>query len=212
MSAETLQIAEMHPEIDFLELSALAGRGSAGRDKISRWMKSGIIVGVVPGLYVSAPELRKRPVSLEILANRIYGPSYVSFESVLARAGLIPEEVRNLVSATPKRNRDVDTPLGRFSYRHLPREAYSFGYVREDLPDETGYLIARPEKAILDLLYMTGSLRSVRSLEDRLFGDLRIDFEGWANLDFDLLAEYARRMPGATFRTHLCKLIGRRHE
>lgn len=174
-------------------------------------MKSGLIIGVVPGLYVSAQELRRRPVSMGILANRIYGPSYVSFQYVLARQGLIPEGVFGITSATPKRNRDVDTPLGRFSYRHLPREVYPFGFIREELPDGSGFLIARPEKAVLDLIYQTGAVRSTGALESRLFQDLRIDPEGWEALNPGLLREYALRMPGKTFRIHLPKLLGRRH-
>ncbi len=63
----------------------------------------------------------------------IHGPSYVSFEYVLSRAGLIPETVKALTSASPKRNRDFDTPLGRFSYRHLPLEAYTFGWTRREI-------------------------------------------------------------------------------
>ena len=115
--AETRQVAGLGPELDFLALSGLAGDAGNIRDRASRWMKSGDLIGIVPGIYVTAPELRKRPVSLEILANKIFGPSYVSFEYVLSRAGLIPEGVRAVTSATPKRNRDFDTPLGRFSYR-----------------------------------------------------------------------------------------------
>jgi hypothetical protein len=113
-------------------------------------MRSGELQGVVKGIYVTAPELRKRPLSLEILANKIYGPSYVSFEYILSQAGLIPEAVRTITSATPKRNRNFDTPLGRFSYRHLPLAVYSFGWTRGEHSDGSGWLEAQPEKALLD--------------------------------------------------------------
>jgi hypothetical protein len=174
-------------------------------------MKSGQIVGVVPGIYVTAQEFRKRPVSLEILANKIFGPSYVSFEYVLSRAGLIPEGLRAITSATPKRNRDFDTPLGRFSYRHLPLAAYCFGWTREELADGAGYLVALPEKALLDWLYRAGSLRSVSALEERLLEDLRLDWDLFRDLDQARLAGYAARMPGATFRVHFTRLLGRQH-
>ena len=174
-------------------------------------MKSGYLVGVVRGIYVTAPELRKRPVSPEILANLIFGPSYVSFECVLARAGLIPERVTMITSATPKRNRDFDTALGRFSYRHLPMAAYSFGWTRRELPDGAGWLEALPEKALIDWLYRTGSLRSAKALEARLFEDLRLDPQLFRDLDRGRLTDYAARMPGATFRVHLAKLLGRLH-
>ena len=209
--AEIRQVAGLGPELDFLALSGLAGNAGNIRDRASRWMRSGDLIGIVPGIYVTAPELRKRPLSLEILANKIFGPSYVSFEYVLSRAGLIPEGVRAVTSATPKRNRDFDTPLGRFSYRHLPSAAYSFGWTREELDDGAGYLVALPEKALLDWLYRSGSVRSATALEGRLFEDLRLDTDLFRDLDQERLIHYAQRMPGATFRLHLPRLLRRRH-
>jgi predicted transcriptional regulator of viral defense system len=204
---EIRQLAELGPELDFLALAGLAGERGNVRDRVSRWMKSGELVGVVPGIYVTAQEFRKRPVSLEILANKIFGPSYVSFEYVLSRAGLIPEGVRTVTSATPKRNRDFDTPLGRFSYRHLPAAAYSFGWTREELGDGSGFLIATPEKALLDLLYRSGRARSIKVLEERLFEDLRIDIDAFRGLERGRLSEYASRMPGYSFRVLFAKLL-----
>ncbi len=190
-------------------MANIAGEGGDLRGRVSRWMRSGELQGVVKGIYVTAPELRKRPLSLEILANKIYGPSYVSFEYVLSRAGLIPEAVRTLTSATPKRNRDFDTPLGRFSYRHLPPAVYSFGWTRREHSDGSGWLEALPEKALLDWLYRSGSFRSVKALEERLFEDFRLDPDLFRGLDWQRLMEYTSRMPGSTFRIHLMKLLRR---
>ena len=209
---EIRQIAELPPEVDFLAISAVAGEQGNVRDRVSRWMKSGEIQGVVPGIYVTASEFRKRPVSMEILANKIFGPSYVSFEYVLARSGLIPEAVQGITSATPKRNRDFDSPLGRFSYRHLPLEIYTFGWTRETLMDGSGFLIATPEKALLDMLYRSGSVRSIKTLEARLFEDFRLDADTIRTLDVHRLSEYASRMPGESFRVHFIKLLRRLHE
>lgn len=211
MNAGIRQIAGLGPEIDSLTIHSALEHMSNPRDSVSRWMKAGLLVGVVPGHYVVAAELRKRPVSLEILANQIYGPSYVSFEFVLSRVGLIPEAVHVITSATPKRNRDVDTPLGRFSYRHLPLHLYAVGYVRHELPDGAAYLVARPEKAVLDMLYRSGAVRSVRSLEERLYQDFRIDPDMFRELDPARFEEYARNFSGATFSIHLPKLLGRIH-
>ncbi|MCE1196355.1 hypothetical protein LWX53_07660 [bacterium] len=209
---ETRQIAELPPEVDFLAVSAVAGDMSNVRDRVSRWMKSGEIQGVVPGIYVTAPEFRKRPVSVEILANKIMGPSYVSFEYVLARAGLIPEAVQGITSATPKRNRDFNTPLGHFSYRHLPLEVYCFGWTQETLTDGSGFLIATPEKALLDMLYRSGAVRSIKALEARLFEDFRLDADAFHTLDVHRLLEYVLRMPGNSFGIHFSKLLGRFYE
>lgn len=208
---EIRHLAALGPELDFLSLGSLLGELESPRDRVSRWLKSGELIGVVRGIYLTAPELRKRPASLEILANMIYGPSYISFEYVLARAGLIPEATTAVTSATTKKNRSFATKLGGFVYRHLPIAAYSFGWTREELPDGSGYLIARPEKALLDWIYRSGSLRSVRALEARLFEDLRLDGDAFHELDLDRFSQYAARMPGATFSLHVPKLLGRQH-
>ncbi|MGB4586886.1 MAG: hypothetical protein WBH66_07570 [Rectinemataceae bacterium] len=206
---DTRQFADLPPEIDFLALTRVTGETGNIRDRVSRLMKSGKIRGVVPGIYVSGAEFRKRPLSLEILANKIYGPSYVSFEYVLAQADLIPEAVYGITSATIKRNRDFDTHLGRFSYRHLPPEAYPFGWSSEVLADGSSYLIATPEKALLDLLYRAGSLRSVKALAARLFDDFRVDPGVFRSLNKERLTSFALKMPGDTFHTHLLKLLER---
>ena len=211
MVAEIRQLAELPSELDFLSVASAAGGQGNVRDKVSRWIKAGLIIGVVPGIYVLAQEFRKRPVSMEILANKIFGPSYVSFEYVLARAGLIPEATSGVTSATPKRNRYFDTNLGRFNYTYLPPAVYRFGWTREELADGSGFLIATPEKALLDWLYHTGSVRSVKALEARLFEDLRMEPEDFRGLDRERLSEYALRMPGDTFHAHFLKLLGRFH-
>jgi predicted transcriptional regulator of viral defense system len=210
--SEILQLAEAGPELDALALKAIIGEGGNVRDRIRRLTKTGTLVRIVPGIYATAPELRKRPLSLEILANMMYGPSYVSFEYVLSRAGLIPEGVRGVSSATPRKNRDLDSPLGRFSYRSLPLSVYSFGWQREAYADGSGFLIARPEKALLDSLYRMGAVRSLRALKERLFVDLRRDEYAFRSLDGGLLASYAARMPGDTFRVHFPKLLEVLHE
>lgn len=208
---EILQLATIGPELDFLRLEGLFGEAANLRDKVSRLMKAGTLVGVVRGIYVTAPQLQKRTASREILANMIFGPSYISFESVLSAVGLIPEATVAITSATLKRNRQYDTSLGRFVYVHLPLEVFRFGYGRESLPDGAGYLIAQPEKALLDTLYIRGALRSLRSLEERLFEDLRIDEGAFADLDHTRLLSYAARMPGDTIRILLPKLMEKMH-
>jgi len=86
-----------------------------------------------------------------------------------------------------------------------------FGWTREELPDGSGFLIARPEKALLDWLYFSGAVRSVRALEQRLYEDLRLDQDELKALDQGRLVEYASRMPGATFSVYMPKFLGRKY-
>ncbi|MBW1855256.1 MAG: hypothetical protein JRJ00_11360 [Deltaproteobacteria bacterium] len=70
------------------------------RDKISDLLKKGIIIRVKKGLYIFGEEYRKIPYSMEILANLIYGPSYISLDYALQYYGLIPERIEAVTSVT----------------------------------------------------------------------------------------------------------------
>ena len=90
------------------------------RNKINDLLRQGVIVRVKKGLYVFGDRQRRHPYSKELLANLVYGPSYVSLDYALAYHGLIPERVEALTSVTPNRPRRFDTPVGLFTYRRIP--------------------------------------------------------------------------------------------
>ena len=78
------------------------------------------------GLYVFGENNRQRPYSREILANLMYGPSYISLEYALQHYGLIPERVEALTSVTVGRSRNIMMPFAAhgFAYR-LIIESYA---------------------------------------------------------------------------------------
>lgn len=100
---------------------------------------------------------------LYLAANRIYSPSYVSFESALAYYRLIPEGVYTITSATTLKTNQFTTSLGAFSYRHLKPELM-FGY---RLVEGAGqhFKMAEPEKLLLDYLYLNTDLQSADDFE-----------------------------------------------
>ena len=102
---------------------------------------------------------------LYLIANRIYSPSYISFESALAYYRLIPEGVYTITAATSLKTHQFTTSFGSFSYRHL-RPELMFGY---KLINVNGlcYKIAEPEKLILDYLYLNTNLQSVPDFKPR---------------------------------------------
>ncbi len=65
--------------------------------------------------------------TLFLIANKLYAPSYVSFEMALSYYGLIPEGVYAITSATSKKTATFQTPIGKFSYRTLKPQLF-FGY------------------------------------------------------------------------------------
>ena len=160
-------------------------------DKISRLFAAGDILKIRKGLYVLSGEYRKDPVSKPLLANLIYGPSYVSLDFALSYHGLIPEGVFELSSMTPKRVKFYDTPLGRFTYTHSFESLYRIGIVSETNIDGSCFLIAGPEKALCDKVVFTKKLSalSVRAMRLFLTEDLRIDLEDLARFDLSIIGQ-----------------------
>ncbi len=119
----------------------------------SRLVAKGELERVRAGLYVFGPDYRKRPLNLYSIANVLYGPSYVSLDSALSYHQFIPEQVIEVTSVNPKRTKNFDTAVGRFSYRKIPDKAFTVGLIHvEDSP--SSFLIASKEKALLDKLYL----------------------------------------------------------
>jgi predicted transcriptional regulator of viral defense system len=121
---------------------------------IKRAIADGEILSIRRGLYCIAPRYRKELLSTYALAQRIYGPSYVSLESALAYHGWIPEAVHSCTQVSPRRSREFDTPMGIFSYSHVPQASLMSGVER--MVDESGnaFYVAEPAKAIADYVYV----------------------------------------------------------
>jgi hypothetical protein len=160
-------------------------------DKISRLLAEGDILKIKKGLYILSGEHRNAPVSKPLLANLIYGPSYVSLDFALSYHGLIPEGVFELCSMTPKRVKCYDTPLGRFTYTHSFEPLYGMGIVSEATVDGSCFLIASPEKALCDKVVYTQNLSVLSVMAMRIFltEDLRIDLEDLVGLDLAIIAQ-----------------------
>ena len=60
------------------------------RHNLKRWTDSGYLIKLKRGLYAFSDWQQTAGIG-EAMASRIYAPSYLSCEWVLARAGLIPE-------------------------------------------------------------------------------------------------------------------------
>lgn len=85
------------------------------RSKVTTLLREGCIIQIRRGLYVLG-NIYRRDISLHVLANLIYGPSYISFESALSYYGFNPERVVNPTSVCFKRKKQYSTPLGVFTY------------------------------------------------------------------------------------------------
>jgi len=122
------------------------------RIQLSRWIKAGKIYQLRRGLYSIAPLYQRQQPHPFLVANHLQKASYVSLQSALSFYGLIPEVVNITTSVSTGRPERLDTPLGTFEFRHIKTELL-FGYRMTELGEQSA-LIATPEKALLDLIYL----------------------------------------------------------
>jgi len=121
--------------------------------QLSEWARQGYIIKLKNGLYALAD--KKMDLKNECIAFNLYQPSYVSMEWALAKYGLIPEMVYNCTSITAKATRVFKNEFGVFSFRNIKKELF-FGY--EKINDKGQiYLMAEPEKALFDYVYLNSA-------------------------------------------------------
>lgn len=171
------------------------------RVKLNQLVKMGAIIRVKKGVYIFGESCRRRPFSKEVLANIIYGPSYVSLEWACQYYRLIPEKVTVVTSVTPKRTKSFSTPVGRFEYQHLPSKAYTPGMTTVELAPHQTALMATPEKALVDLLVLRRrTIRSLKEISEILFEDLRVEEEDLNQLDLKAIEMAHKSRPHSATR------------
>ncbi len=169
---------------------------------IKRAVHNGHLTPIRRDLYL-INRLRKERVDPFEIAPIIYGPSYVSFESALSYHGWIPEAVRTITCASVKRSKEYQTPIGAFSYQHIPIEAFSFG-VGQIEQNGSILFIGNPVKALADIIY--ARKRSWKDLND-LYDDLRIEPETFQDSDKQLLIDLIKNYPSPRVQKALHLLL-----
>jgi predicted transcriptional regulator of viral defense system len=150
------------------------GRGSL-YVLLNRLVKSGTLVRLKRGIYQPAFQ----GLELEKVANELYYPSYLSFESALSRYGILSQIPYILTFATTKTTKRILLTGKEVEYRQLKRN-YFFGYTLEK-----GIYVAEPEKAILDQLYMISRGKAASEISE------------WSLVDLDKnkFLKYTKRFP-----------------
>lgn len=139
------------------------------RRRLNEWQSKGYIRKVVKGYYVFSDLPLDEKVVFEV-ANRIYAPSYISFEMALAYYGFIPESIYGITSASTRKTMSFKTPLGKFTYRTIrPRLYFGFEYLKAN---GCYFKIASAEKALLDYLYLNPKINDAES-----FASLRFNID-----------------------------------
>ena len=144
------------------------------RNRVARSRK---LLKLKKGLYIFQEAFRKRTPSKMLIANKLYSPSYVSFESALSYHGFIPEAVYMTSSACfQRKNKLFSNPFGDFSFNYIPSRPFFMGV--EHNKELGNGLMATALKALFDLIYIRRkNYSSINDLQD----DLRIDEEELEN-------------------------------
>lgn len=158
--------------------------------RLVEWQQKGYILKIKRGYYCFEP-CRKEERFLNFIANKIYKPSFVSFESALAYYNFIPEGVFTTTSATTLNTASYTTAVGNFTYRHLKPKLF-FGY---KLIQEEGFTvkIAEPEKVLLDYFYLN-KINSMDEMIEMRFNEIRIK----EMIDFQKLENYQKAFDSPT--------------
>lgn len=144
------------------------------RNNLLRWAQQGWLVRLRRE-YFAFSEYLKYPDFALYIANRIYRPSYISLHTALAFYGMIPESIVQITSVSTLKTSFFENVFGEYSYRNI-KEGLMFGYEPRKMIDERVFLLATPEKALLDLLYLYPFYDSFEELENlRLDEDFMLD-------------------------------------
>ena len=157
------------------------------KNNLSHWLKKGLLLKLRNGFY-TFPEYKKKSGYAWYIANRIYRPSYISLHSALAFYGMIPESVIQITSVTSMKTAIFTNAFGEFSYKSV-RPDLMFGYDVKPMTEGGSIHLAKPEKALLDLLYLYSFYNTTAEIEE-----LRLDIDFVENhLNKEVLKEFTGR-------------------
>ena len=136
--------------------------------QLSFWSRKKKIGQLKKGVYYLKES--RGEIKAEEVASALYAPSYISLETALFDYGFLPDVPQSLTAVTTKTTRTFENELGRFIFRHLSPQLF-FGYTGVGEKGKK-YLLAEPEKAILDYFY----LNSASLEEEQDLRELRFDY------------------------------------
>ena len=166
-------------------------------DKIDELVRQQMLLQIKRGLYITGPRLSIASPEPFLIANHLYGPSYISLDTALSHLGLIPERVYEISSITTNNSKAYKTAVGRFSYKYMPLPYYSFGIKQVQLTSKQTVLMASQEKALCDKIITTSGvlLRSVKQTMEILIEDFRINESSLRKLDVTAISNWLKDAP-----------------
>ncbi len=156
------------------------------RNALRRYEAQGLVERVSTKIYINHFNQQFSPRDLTNVLRR---QSYISLESALVERGVISQNPTSLLCVTPDYPRSFKTKSVSIVYRKISPTLY-WGY--EEKPTRYNkYLIAEPEKALLDWIYLTRQEGLPTPLDE-----INLQF-----LSALKLREYAQRFPRTVTNT-----------
>lgn len=139
---------------------------------LTRHTAAGLLIRLRRGLYL----LNREPYPDSFgIASRLDSSSVISMETVLHRAGMIPEIPFATTAVTPVITARYHPSVGGlFVFRHI-KPTLLFGFQVEEYKPYS-VKVARPEKALLDLFWFHRFERDIAAYCDELRLDIPSDF------------------------------------
>jgi len=146
--ADILSILKSNNTVfSFKEILLASGESNPAllRRRIYSYIKNGQLYGIRRGLYAKDKNYNKFE-----LATKIFIPAYVSFETVLAEAGVIFQHYSQIFVASYQ-TKEIDCDGQIFSFKKLKTNILNNN---SGIENKGFYSIASKERAFLDIVYL----------------------------------------------------------
>ncbi len=141
----------------------------------NRLVKQRILTRLKRGIY----QLSLSAVDVKKIANQLYYPSYLSFESALSDYSILSQIPFTQTFATTKKSKKMTIWNTEVEFTQVKEDLF-FGYIFDK-----GIYIAEPEKALLDELYLISRGKRTLNIEELNLKEINKE-------KFD---QYAKRFP-----------------
>lgn len=158
---------------------------------LKSWQKTGKIISLKNGLYLLTQRWEKEPDKegySEFLANKIYEPSYLSGEYVMAKYGLLTEAIYGLSSVTIQKTKTFANKIGIFNYSSITPILFTGFKLQKFFSGSVA--IADKPKAIFDCLYFR-FLKETPVNEKEIL-ELRINWENVTKKEWFEIERYIK--------------------
>ncbi len=178
------------------EVAAVRGASVAATSQSLRRLEAdGRVVRVARGIWCDPEDPRFTPFAL-VHALAGTHPAYVSFVSALHLHGIIEQIPQVIYAATTGHTARRRTPVGTYSYHRIdPRFFDGYDWYRGG----DDFLVATPEKALIDSLYLA-------SRKGNRFGSFP-ELDLTAGLSFERAARWIDRIPSEPIRRFVARKL-----